>query len=574
MSDIWHFGNTTVRNPARISQGLRVLYNSECHGNLIGVEKEKRFAEQLAEHGVIEIKEGTEDYSSSGRKWRACFHQLGLITFKPVNQEQKDLINNIKNHEIFADFSIDEPFSITPNGLRFISSDNYNVQQDAMLRSLISYELKSVIEKNYNFSGFKPFIFIVLVLDRLLRVSNKGLSKTEMAILTRYNSFDHVETATNTILMYRKEREQCQINKKKFDLEFIKNLFPEFENGSFINTIISDYPDLNMRYVRFTGLFNTLGNRIVFNEDRKEQIDVLLNDPQYQLPAANNESYLINLWCGSSLATDTVQVNLNYVLRLCRQMNYAFNTIELNNYTNDQLNVFRHEIEEQYSKHREIQYAEQQKNEIEEIINYLKKIENRNLDVEILTIPDYPAYLEWAVWRAFLAINSLVNKPYEARRFKVDHEFYPLGCAPGGGPDLIFEFEDYVLVVELTLTTSSRQEAAEGESVRRHVAKIQEQYQDKAVYGLFIAKEIDNNTAEVFRIGIWYSRDEANFINIVPITLSDFIEILKNFNSRQLNKDNIRRILEKCLIPRNAHAPVWKAEIKNEISKLNELWWC
>ncbi len=58
-----------------------------------------------------------------------------------------------------------------------------------------------------------------------------------------------------------------------------------------------------------------------------------------------------------------------------------------------------------------------------------------------------PAYFEWVLWRAFLAINSLANKPYEARRYKIDQDFLPVGTAPGGGPDLIFEFEDFVIVV-------------------------------------------------------------------------------------------------------------------------------
>lgn len=74
-----------------------------------------------------------------------------------------------------------------------------------------------------------------------------------------------------------------------------------------------------------------------------------------------------------------------------------------------------------------------------------------------------PAYFEWVLWRAFLAINSLANKPYEARRFKIDQDFLPVGTAPGNGPDLIFEFHDFVIVVEVTLTDNSRQEAAEGE---------------------------------------------------------------------------------------------------------------
>jgi len=65
----------------------------------------------------------------------------------------------------------------------------------------------------------------------------------------------------------------------------------------------------------------------------------------------------------------------------------------------------------------------------------------------------------------------LVNKPWDARRFKIDQDFLPVGTAPGNGPDIVFEFDDMVVVVEVTLTSSSRQEAAEGEPVRRHVAK-------------------------------------------------------------------------------------------------------
>lgn len=117
-----------------------------------------------------------------------------------------------------------------------------------------------------------------------------------------------------------------------------------------------------------------------------------------------------------------------------------------------------------------------------------------------------PAYFEWVLWRAFLAIDSLVNKPNEARRFKIDQDFLPVGTAPGNGPDLIFEFNDFVLVVEVTLTTNSRQEAAEGEPVRRHVADLVMHHQERAgkpVYGLFIANRVDSNTAETFRIGVW-----------------------------------------------------------------------
>src|SRR5699024_8828508 len=157
-----------------------------------------------------------------------------------------------------------------------------------------------------------------------------------------------------------------------------------------------------------------------------------------------------------------------------------------------------------------------------------------------------------------------------ARRFKVDQDFLPMGCAPGGGPDLIFEFEDYVLVVEVTLTTSSRQEAAEGEPVRRHVAKEKAKIAEatgKPVYGLFMARSIDNNTAETFRVGVWYTGDEPDFINIVPITLKQFILMMENYMTRRYDNKVFRIVMDTCLILRNANAPALKIEIEKVVDE-------
>ncbi|OZB55384.1 MAG: restriction endonuclease, partial [Thiomonas sp. 15-63-373] len=170
--------------------------------------------------------------------------------------------------------------------------------------------------------------------------------------------------------------------------------------------------------------------------------------------------------------------------------------------------------------------------------------------------------------RAFLAINSLANKPYEARRFKIDQDFLPVGTAPGNGPDLIFEFHDFVIVVEVTLTANSRQEAAEGEPVRRHVADLVSHYgaqSGKPVYGLFIANRIDSNTAETFRIGVWFTQtDDKMRLDIIPVTLVQFKAFFEAlFTSGRVEVGLIRELLDLCGGLRPAHeAPAWKHEIQ------------
>jgi len=128
-------------------------------------------------------------------------------------------------------------------------------------------------------------------------------------------------------------------------------------------------------------------------------------------------------------------------------------------------------------------------------------------------------------------------------------------------------FKEFVLVVEVTLTSNSRQEAAEGEPVRRHVAKIVESYEDKRVFGLFIANKVDTNTVETLRIGFWYRPDDSKMaLQIVPITLEQFEAIFKaGFSSGRITPKLIQDFLRDCLAVSNHDAPAWKREIERTV---------
>ena len=114
------------------------------------------------------------------------------------------------------------------------------------------------------------------------------------------------------------------------------------------------------------------------------------------------------------------------------------------------------------------------------------------------------------------------------------------------------------------MTANSRQEAAEGEPVRRHVAQIAENYATKRVFGLFIANKIDTNTAETFRIGFWYKADDTRTaLQIVPITLEQFKALFSaGFQHQNISPRLILNFIRDCLAVSNHEAPVWKQEIQ------------
>lgn len=577
MASPWHFGNTTVRNPLRIKEGLAVLMNSPLNGNIIGKTQETLLADELDKAGVVEIVNKHRDYSDMGRKWRSCLSQLGFIThkFNRIQPGQKDprIVEIIRNNDGLG--LSGHAYQITPNGLRLAKAETIQEIQECMLRALLAYEIPSLIEPNNGDQRFKPFFFILQALKQIsISDDPRGLSKTEMAILQSCRNHESVDSVVNQIIQFRKQRDaqSGRVAKRHIENELLDHLSV---HARVLPASLRDYADVNFRYSRLTGLLSYKGKRLILSENKIPVVDsVLAGGPK--LIGSNDNAYLLRLWNGAELPTDN-QITARDEVKRFRQLllNSGVQAALIPTIPDTEdvadLNQVRIRLEVLYQQILEKNYASEQghQEQVEEIIAYLKVIDKQRIDADKydLEIDDEPAYLEWAVWRAFLSINHLVNEPHDARRFKVDQDFFPLGCAPGNGPDLIFEFQDYILVVEVTLTSSSRQEAAEGEPVRRHVAreKAKAAANGKPVYGLFLARAIDNNTAETFRIGVWYNGDEVDFINIVPLTLKQFILMMEKYLSSRFDNNTLKTVLDRCLIPRNAHAPAWKKEIEKVV---------
>lgn len=130
---------------------------------------------------------------------------------------------------------------------------------------------------------------------------------------------------------------------------------------------------------------------------------------------------------------------------------------------------------------------------------------------------------------------------------------------------LYCEFDDFTILTEVTMSTSSRQEAMEGELVRRHVSDAVLKY-DKPVYGMFIAVRIDTNTAETFRHGVWYVKgDVKQRLDIVPLTLAKFQKyFVAMFEADKADPVRLRSLIMKCESRRDIlEAPEMKLLQKN-----------
>jgi hypothetical protein len=559
----WHLGNTTVRSPFRLRDGLVALSTSSLQGSLRGREQEIALRHLLGEHGIVEL--GSDETFSVGRKWRSALGKLGFL-FPEVSSA-----SGITQSEIGP---VD---MITPNGWRLVRADTVPAMQECFLRALAACYIPSALEKGYTFSVFSPLRHTLAVMLELERQTGESrLNFIEMALVVQLTSSeDSIDSVVSRVLVLRANRLDSN-NKRQFDQQArgAAAKLHQYEASTF-----NDYADTNLRYLKATGLVQSKGRGISLVPEKHLFVETLVQDTT--IPDSDHD-YFVTLCNGAALPTDhqdSALIVLNDLLQQLKLRGIPFCIAGKPTNTPADIAIIRFQIESLLSERNEEEYAMRQGMEWEEIAAYMELIINRRskktlANGEEIVVPqsESPAYFEWILWRAFLAINSLKNKPYEARRFKIDQDFLPVGTAPGGGPDLIFEFSDFVIVVEVTLTDYSRQEAAEGESVRRHVADLVLHYHKqsgKPVYGLFIANRIDSNTAETFRIGIWFTRsDDKMRLDIIPFTLVQFKEVFEAlFTSGRIDVSLIRELLDHCGALRPHHeAPAWKREIERCIS--------
>ena len=552
----WLFGNTTVRSPFRLIDGLKVfaLTNGEIRGSR---EKELTFCKALVDGEIISSSFEAEDIAgfsdttySVGRKWRSALEKLGFI-------EQKENI-----------------YVLTENGENLLKSQTLQSDQECYLRSLILYSFKS--EDSFT-TSFSPLMLTINIMNELEKRTGKStISFQEMgAVIQLAFGYSEIEKAVDEILSIRDARKKA-LSKKRFD----KELYESKSNKAAIKApSIKDYADTNLRYLKSTGLFTASGKGICFIDDKKIVIDKLIEKYQF----IDVEQSQLDIKKGAPLPTDDVDTNLLLIRQLETTLSEQKIDFIKTNLTSKssigEIKNSRYHLEEMLFENNEKKFARNQKNEWDEILAYMQLlISPKQSFLEIgdkeISIPsgERPAYCEWVLWRAFLALNHLVIEPQQCRRFKVDQDFKPIHNAPGGGADVIFEYENFKILGEVTLTSNSRQEAAEGEPVRRHIALETVNTPHKQVYGLFLAINIDTNTAETFRHGAWYHQEELMDVKILPLTLQSFKTYLESLLAKNQVEKGIFALKEKMdesLSLRNSlTAPQWKNEIYNKFNMI------
>lgn len=556
--NIWTIGNTGARNPLRLPDIFSVYTQSQSYGHLAGSkENQAHFTHDLALHGLATYSGDIPTAAIIARKFRYVFEKFGFV-YPELPKKLKGAVPGPED-------------TITPLGKVFLAAKTLDSQQECYLRGLIT-----PMEKLNDNTYFSPLLWTIKVLLALeKRTGSYALNYIEFATCVQTTTPDYdVDKVIDLILLIRELRKNA-VNKRKFD-RATKDTAAKYYNKKVNN--FDEYGDVNIRYLVCTGILKRSGRGITIVPEYRDISKELISG----MTRTDSYADLIKEHCdGAKLPQDNLQIALklmNNYQNALKSNNVKYSIPELSLDSVKNVNTITSTLKNSLDKFNEDQYALKQKDEWFEIYNYMLCLIKNNgrereiNDDEYIKVPKAEAasYLEWTTWRAFLAIDHIQNRPYEARGFKIDQNYLPIGTAPGNGPDLFFEFQNFAIVIEVTMSTNSRQEAMEGEPVRRHVADYVEKYSDKPVIGIFLANRIDSNTAETFRIGVWYAQNDMRLhLKIVPFTITQFAEYFKYmFENNKANPEQLVQLFQECFKAKDGkYAPEWKKAINDLVQK-------
>lgn len=539
---IWNMGNTTARNPLRLREALQ-LFVARMSERPFRKQEQLEFQNAMIDAGLVE-SERREEGDDGGRKFASALKQLGFV----------------------EDWSYGRSWKVTLVGTLLI--EHPELEETIFLRQLLKYQIQSPLEGDPRTRGFhlRPFRLLLRFLRRAYDENLVGLTNAEIGIYV-INILDEddaiaFETAIAGIKSYRAEYNSLEgkVAKTNFAKEQLQKAA---EKVGVLYGTLKDYADSNGRYALMTGLLTLRGNKLAISEARLPFVDAILSDGSTLIPGSE---YLERFYDPDYplLPTDDLVFINREIVALERQIVEIATAMGMSttlpsrpaDASLSNLQAYGIRLRERLREVREVQfyYTQRQPESLDEIEDLLGSISDGGFASYA------PAYLEWAVWRLFLAINDLASSISDTRGFKIDEDMNPIHHARGGAADLIFTYDTFKIVCEMTLTTGSRQFAAEGEPVTRHVFKAIENSGDKPVYGLFVAKNVDPNTSDAFH-NARYWRDWRTFVDtpIIALNIKQVIALIQRMRIFPVTVAEIRELFESILkLQKNfENGPAW-----------------
>ncbi|MDE5578931.1 MAG: AlwI family type II restriction endonuclease [Alistipes sp.] len=523
------FMTTSPRTPLKMIPEIDLLY-SHFNGQPWGHETQVAFMELLREKNFF-FGKGANDpgFSARDRITRAP-QALGLVTLKPViglTPAGKELIASRRKEEVFLrqllKFQLPSPYHRpTANAANFRVKPYLEIFR--LIRHFGVLHFDELMIFGLQLVDYRMFDQIVRKIEafREKRVKNTGNSK-RFVISCLY---DELRT------IYRDEIGQGRIKIRENKDKSISNFLRVKAHN------MRDYADACFRYLRVTGLVNISyrGKSVSIVPERCEEVDYFLQTVEREPYQTDNISEY-TVYLGNPACPELLTDSRKYVLD---EIAGKFPDLEFDK--NVPLGSLRDLLYRGVENRKEAILAEQisaMKNyklydDISDMFNSIKQKD---------AIYDAPLMLEWNTWRAMMMMDGGEIKA----NLKFDDFGNPMSTAQGNVADIVCDYGDFGVAVEVTMQSGQRQYETEGEPVARHLAKLKKEM-NKPAYCLFIAPNINKACIAYFyqlhKINIDYY---GGCSVIVPLALNVFEKMVEDSCKASYipNPGHVRRFFEK-----------------------------
>lgn len=349
-----------------------------------------------------------------------------------------------------------------------------------------------------------------------------------------------------------------------------------------------DYADSCFRYFQYTGMFSRTAEHLVISPTRQTHIRRILEEMTFPIiPYDNASDFYLHFgnpalpllpWENvPDLKTEVASMRSN-IESATRELRARIPSISLPTIkpepapSVDNLMQYYHGLRLQLRATNEQLFSVDlaTPDGLQQIIDMYQRVVKKD-------IVERPLFMEWNTWRALLALDYFRRlKP----NFEMDDDLMPISVAGGRKPDMeVYYYDDYIILVEVTLSYGERQYYTEAEPVTRHVAQFQAKEMEQGgqkVFGLFIAPRIHLNTTKHFHLHLRHDlTPEAGRITLIPLPLAEFVGLVSFcVSNNAFTAKSFRELLERihdygaALADDQAHQ--WSGKIKIALSEWKE----
>lgn len=504
------FFTTSPRTPLKMIPEIKVLADY-FEGKVWDTDTQVDFIKKLAEGKDFKGEGSVKEMAFSARdRINRAPKSLGFVDLKPV-------------------------IRLTGPGEKLIRGKR---TEEVLLRQLLKFQLPSPYhmepEQFHGIFGVKPYLEIFRLIYELGTVSFDELMIFGMQ-LTHYKKFDQI---VSQIKLFRQMKTYKTVSYKVFRSDFLRKEVEKIYQSDivqgdiqtrestdrslekFINTKarnLRDYTDACFRYLRATGMveISQRGHSLSIMPEKRKEVEFFLKKidrkPVFVDDEKKYKEYLYDV-------SFPILYSDNRERLVCQIAEITGTAEDLSSETMEQL---KDRLDHAVLKKR-TSIVNKQISELKEYREYNDVMALFD-DIKSNQLYDAPLMLEWNTWRALTMLDGGEIKA----NLKLDDKGQPMSTAQGNMADIVCDYGDFALTVEVTMQSGQKQYETEGESVSRHLAKLKKET-GKEAYCLFIAPKINESC-----IAYFYALHTMNIAFyggksvIVPLELDVFINMVE-----------------------------------------------